>query len=335
MSADWIKMRLHLHHHPKVVRMGVALSRQAWEVVGALYVVWSLADEHSTNGNLGLDGETLDKMVGLPGLAEAMIAVEWLKIENDVCIMPNFDAHHGKAAKRRAVDNGRKSLARISPEQDVSAFCPQSVRKSSEVVRTKCGPEKRREEKNKDSVEQVHSTTNIDLTGFDEFWSAYPKSKRKVNRDGCASIWKSKHLGKISSAVIAGVKQYATSRDATKDDGQWVPLPATWLNQRRWEAFQPVQETPAPKPPSLFVRLKYADPNQALGGVGTDVLLDWIAGRINSRPKSKVMAALSDRVDRLRNPLIETTDSISSLCDDPHFAELAEEWIEIKSRGRA
>ncbi len=324
MSADWIKMRLHLHHHPKVVRMGVALSRQAWEVVGALYVVWSLADEHSTNGNLGLDGETLDKMVGLPGLAEAMIAVEWLKIENDVCIMPNFDAHHGKAAKRRAVDNGRKSLARISPEQDVSAFCPQSVRKSSEVVRTKCGPEKRREEKNKDSVEQVHSTTNIDLTGFDEFWSAYPKSKRKVNRDGCASIWKSKHLGKISSAVIAGVKQYATSRDATKDDGQWVPLPATWLNQRRWEVYQPAEETLALKPPSLSKRLLDR------GMRGNDDLFEWVYERIRNAPKSRVMADLSKRMALVSGGQMEP-ENIEALCADSHFAEFAEEWLAIQT----
>ena len=73
----------------------------------------------------------------------------------------------------------------------------------------------------------------MDLGTFDEFWSAYP---RKVAKPEALKAWiKIKPDAETLAAIMAGLAAAKQSRDWTKDDGQFIPHPATWLNQRRWE----------------------------------------------------------------------------------------------------
>lgn len=139
MAGDWIKMRVDLHTHPKVVRIVSAVCPQDVRnlsarclIVGALHAMWSLFDAHSTDGQLpGYTSETLDTLVGLDGFARAVESVGWLIVSDKCLEMPEFGAHNGKGAKRRAEDTASKRVRRMSAE------CPQETR-------TKCGPEKRR-----------------------------------------------------------------------------------------------------------------------------------------------------------------------------------------------
>ncbi len=66
--------------------------------------------------------------------------------------------------------------------------------------------------------------------GFAEFWLAYPK---KVGKGAAETAWK-KHRPPLDVCVQA-IASASSSHDWTKDGGQFVPNPATWINQRRWE----------------------------------------------------------------------------------------------------
>ena len=72
------------------------------------------------------------------------------------------------------------------------------------------------------------------LDGFEEFWKTYP-GRRKVAKHLCREKWKTHKLEDIAPRIVAAVRRLAASPDWTKDDGQFVPMPATFLNQRRWE----------------------------------------------------------------------------------------------------
>ena len=114
MAAGWIKMRVALRSSPKVVRISSALKAELFRTVGGLHAVWSLVDEHTENGRL--DGYTLqaiDNLIGWPGFAAAMEAVEWLKVDAQGIDIPRFEEHNGKSAKRRAMDLDRKRSAII------------------------------------------------------------------------------------------------------------------------------------------------------------------------------------------------------------------------------
>ena len=69
--------------------------------------------------------------------------------------------------------------------------------------------------------------------GFDEFWAVYPNKRDKSK---ARELWqKLDPDAALEKQIIAAVKQQAKSDEWTKDGGQFVPYPSTWLRRRRWE----------------------------------------------------------------------------------------------------
>lgn len=65
---------------------------------------------------------------------------------------------------------------------------------------------------------------------FESFWAAYP---RKVGKQAAK-----KAFSKVSVSVktlIDAVNSQKNSEQWRKDNGQYIPNPATWLNQGRWD----------------------------------------------------------------------------------------------------
>ena len=165
MAKDWIKMRMDLSSHPKVVRILSATESDKFRVVGGLHAVWSVFDLHSSDGVLeGYTPETMDHIIGWEGFSAAIIKVGWMVFDGDETLtMPDFDTHNGQSAKRRADETERKRKAR----------------KSSEEVRTDCGQnadevrsreEKRREDNNKPPI-----SPKGDAVPFQEIVDLYHK----------------------------------------------------------------------------------------------------------------------------------------------------------------
>jgi len=67
---------------------------------------------------------------------------------------------------------------------------------------------------------------------FEEFWSLYPKKAGH----GKARESLSRALRKTDLAtILASLQKHLQSNQWQKDNGQFIPLPATWLNQERWK----------------------------------------------------------------------------------------------------
>lgn len=76
---------------------------------------------------------------------------------------------------------------------------------------------------------------------FSGFWSAYPKKQGKKDaRRAFEKAIRHTSLGTILSAL----ERQKQSQQWTKDNGQFIPYPATWLNGCRWED-EPEQTAPA------------------------------------------------------------------------------------------
>jgi len=116
MAGDWIKMRADLQTHPKIVRILSATGTDKFRVIGGLHAVWAVFDTHSEDGVLkGYTPELLDHVIGWPGLGRAMEAVGWLLFDGlETLALPDFEAHNGQSAKRRAEDQKRKKNSRQS-----------------------------------------------------------------------------------------------------------------------------------------------------------------------------------------------------------------------------
>ncbi len=68
---------------------------------------------------------------------------------------------------------------------------------------------------------------------FDTFWSAYPKKTGKA--DARKKFEKLVTDESTLSAILKSLEYLKTTEQWQKDSGKYIPYPATWLNQKRWE----------------------------------------------------------------------------------------------------
>jgi len=75
---------------------------------------------------------------------------------------------------------------------------------------------------------------------FNIFWNSYPK---KVGKGAALkSFNKIKPNKELLDKMIETILWQRTTKDWNKDDGQYIPNPATWLNQERWQDEKPAQK---------------------------------------------------------------------------------------------
>lgn len=68
---------------------------------------------------------------------------------------------------------------------------------------------------------------------FPKFWKLYP---RKVGKDKAEKAWaKLKVNQSLYDVMVAALAKQVLTPDWTKERGQFIPHPATWLNGKRWQ----------------------------------------------------------------------------------------------------
>ena len=65
---------------------------------------------------------------------------------------------------------------------------------------------------------------------FAEFWAEYPK---KVGKGAAEKAFR-KLKASVYPLLIPAIERQRRTAQWQKDGGQYVPNPATWLNQERW-----------------------------------------------------------------------------------------------------
>jgi len=77
---------------------------------------------------------------------------------------------------------------------------------------------------------------------FEKFWKEYP---RKVGKRAAQKAWKKNGMPGIDKILEAIVQQRASPQWNT-EGGRFIPNPATWLNQGRWDD-EPLKGGPSSK----------------------------------------------------------------------------------------
>ena len=84
--------------------------------------------------------------------------------------------------------------------------------------------------------------------GFEEFWNVYPS---KVGKQAAEKAWRRSKTRPELQVILDAIARQKRGPKWTKDNGQYIPNPATWINQGRWddqdEGIRPrtIQYTPA------------------------------------------------------------------------------------------
>lgn len=87
--------------------------------------------------------------------------------------------------------------------------------------------------------------------GFDEFWAKYPK---RVSKGAAERAWYK--LRPPLETCLTTLEWQRKSADWTKDQGKYIPHPATWINGKCWEdsPSPSLVTTPSAKPWTPFAK---------------------------------------------------------------------------------
>ena len=89
---------------------------------------------------------------------------------------------------------------------------------------------------------------------FEAFWAAYP---RKTHKDRARSAWRRlSPTPELCQAMAAALERDKHSRQWTKDNGEYIPYPASWLNAKPWED-DPPPPSPGPGQPLRGEGVRY------------------------------------------------------------------------------
>jgi len=232
VAGDWIKMRGNLWDDPRVSRLCDLTECQEAQVIGGLYWLWATADQHTEDGILpGLTLRQIDRKSGVPGLGQALCEIGWLEDRPEGVRILRFEEHNGTSAKRRCVDAQRKANVRSLSASDADNARTKSGQKTPTLGARE---EKRREEKNT----PLPPKGVDELPGFANFWQAWPTGDRKQARGKCLEAWKKAGAEPQAALVLAHVERMKASDLWTRENGQFIPAPLVYLNQRRWEGAE-------------------------------------------------------------------------------------------------
>ena len=95
--------------------------------------------------------------------------------------------------------------------------------------------EKKESRKSNDLLFTVEEKKKADkeLEMFNAFWKAYPKKQKRAVALKC---WqKLKVDDELFAEIMAGLDRLKQSRQWREQDGKFIPMPSTFLNERRWE----------------------------------------------------------------------------------------------------
>lgn len=95
------------------------------------------------------------------------------------------------------------------------------------------------DDQNEDPQQQAYSQA------FEQFWNAYPNKKAKGN--AFKAFQRAKRQATLDT-MLAAIQRQKKSASWTKDNGAYIPHPASWLNGARWldELDKPTQPKRCP-----------------------------------------------------------------------------------------
>ena len=71
------------------------------------------------------------------------------------------------------------------------------------------------------------------VQGFEEFWKAFPK---KASKGAALKAWNKLRPGKeLREKIMAAIERAKKSEQWNRENGRFIPYPATWLHAQGWE----------------------------------------------------------------------------------------------------
>ena len=135
---------------------------------------------------------------------------------------------------KQAIDRARAESEKQTANGSKGGRPKKNPEKPTETQQNPEKPTETLKEKDKEK-EKINNKVSKEtyMREFEVFWAAYPRHTGK--QDAYKAFVKLKPDEALMQAILAGIEKQKQSAQWTKDGGQFIPHPATWLNGCRWE----------------------------------------------------------------------------------------------------
>lgn len=272
MARDWTKMRTDLYRDPKVCMMADMLMDEEGDLgrfvnqnrqrdmtvtrnvmrnatVGALVSVWGVFRHRGkrVDDDLFVAGATLDvidDVSDMPGFGQAMSSVGWAVESEEGVVFPRFFEDYNVDPVEELK---KKNAERQKRHREKNKETSNVTRNVTVAPNSNAREEKSREENNTPPPPNGGKRSRSKPTEADplfaQFWEAYP---RKVAKSAAIKAWFGVPPSpEILAAILAALQVQSRSVQWRRENGAYIPHPASWLNGRRWEDQEPVQAAAA------------------------------------------------------------------------------------------
>lgn len=234
MAGEWIKVRTNLWDDPRVSQLCDITGVQEATIIGGLYWVWAMADEHTEDGLCnGLSVTAIDRKTGISVFGAALVSIGWLEDTPEGVVLVRFNEHNGASAKSRAVVAKRVAKHRSHSADDDHVTGDTLQGNDGSVT----GP-LAREDKNK---RRTKKDTTSDSKDRGARGTRLPTDWKPSTED--VAYCKTERPDLLPSKVAQNFFDYWTAKsgkDATKVD--WSATWRSWVRKERTEN--------APRPPA-------------------------------------------------------------------------------------
>lgn len=152
------------------------------------------------------------------------------------CFVPH-PRKPGRLTNPRLVEEFRKYTRWIQKSREGGLRSGQTRRKQTKGGSTVVEPKANSSSSSYSYRERKRACGLIELNGhgpsFEIFWKAYPK---KEGKGACRKWWADKKPDDVLLGImLSKIDQAKQTKKWQEEDGRFVPMPLTWLNQERWE----------------------------------------------------------------------------------------------------
>ena len=155
----------------------------------------------------------------------------------------NADAlsHAQARAREETVEHGEEAAESAEPKAEAAISQKEPLPVSEEELT----PEAPEPPARRNRTASATTAKDRIRERFAEFWATYPKKQGKGAAE--KAFLKISPTASLHETMIAAIRAAVLSRQWREQNGRFIPNPATWLNQRRWEDTLPVETVDCPQ----------------------------------------------------------------------------------------
>lgn len=238
MAGTWIIMHTNLTTNPKVKRIARSTDSSIVHTIGRLYAVWSMADEHSTDGLIEAELADIDDTADCEGFGQSMLDAGWLETTDDDGYLqfPNFGDHNGKTAKTR-YQSTKRSIKRRTSKTDETAIpankgtCATQVQRTTVAKTNSCvATEQNSTVQNREEKIKSVKKSEAYSPDFEAWWKTYPARPGcpKGNKREAFAAWSKldrEHQLKAHAATKNLLASIASTNTLPKDAERFLRPP--------------------------------------------------------------------------------------------------------------